>query len=762
MHNTSKPAGISGPVQFTFKTGQVERRAIAFWCAMMPRVLFDKIGLLDEIFSPGMGEDGDFSIKAELAGYSLVQVPTNISPEFGTGIPVQDFPICHKGSATFGFIEDGGLIARNKKILDDRYSNQPLPTESKNMTNPKYSIVIPSFNHLEDLLIPCINSIIEYTDLDQIEVIVVANGCKDGTKAYLEQMGKDHPTWFKAIWIEEPAGYTRSTNEGIKISTGEYVVLLNNDTVLLPQPKNCWLQLLEAPFAKKEVGLTGPLELFDLYSNGPVLIFFCVMIKREVLDTIGLLDETFSPGGGEDIDFTFRSREAGYEAVCVNETVYNGVTNVGHFPIWHVNNQTFREDDRYTRWIVKRNGVINCKRYNKDIRLNLGSAGVDVPGFLSVDMYDKRSHVLMDCTNLKVHGIGDEKTEGFDDNSVTEILASHLFEHINPYKSTDTLREWLRVLKPGGRLVMEMPDILELCRRFADPNTSTGARYGILNAVYGSVNTTNVGEPCDITAPHLFGWYPQSLGDHLYNAGYVNIVFGPEQIPHPESNFRSEATKPLPERYRLKVEEPYLYGEIFEQNVYGVEVNEMRDQVVLDLGANVGYFTLYAIEHGAKKVISVEAQPTVFTGLLANTRPYSEKVLTINRAVYSSDNDPVYIENQHVGSYVNTKEKGDLVSTISLATLCSLHPDVSILKMDIEGSEYDSLLTTDNAILQKFKIIYLELHGSCNPNPQYREKLIIEDKLTQSGFRRVRDLQMTGGVGMTEPMGVYTQKWVKG
>jgi SAM-dependent methyltransferase len=143
---------------------------------------------------------------------------------------------------------------------------------------------------------------------------------------------------------------------------------------------------------------------------------------------------------------------------------------------------------------------------------------------------DPRSHVDMDVTKLD-----------FDDGTVSEIMASHLFEHISPFKVEEMLRDWLRVLKPGGRLVMELPNIEELCRRFV--TASKGERYGILNAVYGSVNTTALGLPSDITSPHLFGWWPEAMFDMLSHVGYVNIRFGPEQWPHPESNFRVEAEK---------------------------------------------------------------------------------------------------------------------------------------------------------------------------------------------------------------------------
>lgn len=394
----------------------------------------------------------------------------------------------------------------------------------------KYSIIIPTYNHCDDLLKPCIDSIIKYSDLSTLEVIVVANGCTDNTREYVKSLGD----WAKLIWSDDALGYTKATNLGIKQSKGEYVVLLNNDTELLPQQTNQWLEKLEEPFVNSTVGITGPLQLYDVYAAHNVLIFFCVMIKRDVFESIGLLDEIFSPGGGEDIDFTIRAKLAGYKPVCICDTQYSltAATNVGSFPIWHKNNKTFGDIPEYSSSIIKRNGLINCKRYNKDIKLNLGSAGVDYPGYLSVDLYDKRSQILMDITKLD-----------FEDNSVSEILASHVFEHLNPYHALDTLKDWLRVLKPGAKLAMEMPDIEQLCKRFVTANT--GERYGILNAVYGSVNTTNVGDPSDITSPHLFGWWPQSLYDHLSNAGYTNIVFMDEKIPHPESNLRVEATKPL-------------------------------------------------------------------------------------------------------------------------------------------------------------------------------------------------------------------------
>ena len=91
---------------------------------------------------------------------------------------------------------------------------------------------------------------------------------------------------------------------------------------------------------------------------------------------------------------------------------------------------------------------------------------------------------------------------------------------------------------------MEMPDIEALCKKFLAVDKA--GKYGVLNTIYGSVNTTNQGGPDQITSPHLFGWWPESIYDHLKGAGFEDICIMEEKIPHPECNFRVEAKKPNP------------------------------------------------------------------------------------------------------------------------------------------------------------------------------------------------------------------------
>lgn len=210
----------------------------------------------------------------------------------------------------------------------------------------KYSIVIPTYNHCNDFLKPCVESIIKYSNIDDIEIIIVANGCKDETEYYLKYLHsffkyRDRTNNFKYVIDEHPLGYAKSTNLGIKQSTCEKIILLNNDTVLLPQNKNDWIQLLEAPFFKNsKCGISSIHKMWSGVVNRHFAAFFCVMINREVFDKIGLLNEEYEIGMCEDVEFCIEAENNGFEVVLCTETWSSEGTNSGNFPIFHHGNGT--------------------------------------------------------------------------------------------------------------------------------------------------------------------------------------------------------------------------------------------------------------------------------------------------------------------------------------------------------------------------------------------------------------------------------------
>jgi beta-1,4-mannosyl-glycoprotein beta-1,4-N-acetylglucosaminyltransferase len=401
------------------------------------------------------------------------------------------------------------------------------------------SIIIPTLNHLDDCLKPCLESIVKNTTMNgEVEVIVVANGCTDGTKDYVQTLSESYPDGsFRLVWFDEPMGYTKATNEGIRVARGNYIVLLNNDTVILDSAPNTWINMLIGPLADTKIAMTGPMEAYSPEAEANFLIFFCVCARREMFELIGELDEIFSPGFGEDTDWCMRAVQAGYKLLQVPD--YNvhyhpslPTSMIGGFPIWHKGEQTMVEvaevDGRND--LLRKNRNILRSKYHSKIKLNLGCGTQKIDGYIGVDMYDEAGANTGADLRLDVRDLS-----YFKNDSVEEIMGIHIFEHLSPYEVGDVLREWKRVLKPGGKLVLEMPDIKELCRQFEGADKF--GRYRILNCIYGTTQ---------IAHGHLFGWYDEILFDHLAGVGFENVQFLPPQFEHWGFNMRVEATKPVP------------------------------------------------------------------------------------------------------------------------------------------------------------------------------------------------------------------------
>ena len=217
----------------------------------------------------------------------------------------------------------------------------------------KYSIVIPTYNNCEKYLKPCIDSIIKHTDMTDVELVISANGCIDNTRQYLDYLITAIPT-TKVVWNDEPLGFAKATNEGIKVATSDKIILLNNDTILLEQSKNKWLELLD----KGDV--CGVLPQYSDITKDWFFVFFCVLITKQVFNKIGLINEDFNTGGCEDIEFCLKAQQAGFSMIeCGNN---------GTFPIYHKAEGTMHDSALVQDWDNKflLNQLKLAEKYNKD------------------------------------------------------------------------------------------------------------------------------------------------------------------------------------------------------------------------------------------------------------------------------------------------------------------------------------------------------------------------------------------------------------
>jgi radical SAM protein with 4Fe4S-binding SPASM domain len=88
-------------------------------------------------------------------------------------------------------------------------------------------------------------------------------------------------------------------------------------------------------------------------------------------------------------------------------------------------------------------------------KLHLGCGDIILPDFINCDLFNPKADLKCDVAKLP-----------FEDNSIDEIYASHIIEHFHFYEAMDVLKEWCRVLKPGGKVMIETPDMYASCMKF--------------------------------------------------------------------------------------------------------------------------------------------------------------------------------------------------------------------------------------------------------------------------------------------------------
>lgn len=191
----------------------------------------------------------------------------------------------------------------------------------------KYDIVIPSWN-MSEVAIPCLKSIKKYSK--DYRVIFVDNGSEKKELNKILTVLETMPHLL--IRNETNLGFIKATNMGLQASDAPYVVLMNNDT----EAVEGWLEKLSEPLIKEHAcGLSGPLTTthdswqgkypkgntgYVLRGKG-MLAFFCTMIRRDVIDAIGYLDEDFGVGFADDDDYCKRARQSGYLLGLVQDLV---------------------------------------------------------------------------------------------------------------------------------------------------------------------------------------------------------------------------------------------------------------------------------------------------------------------------------------------------------------------------------------------------------------------------------------------------------
>ena len=214
------------------------------------------------------------------------------------------------------------------------------------ITKPgKVSILIPSCDHSADLRV-CVESIYRKTTYRNFEILIIENNSKEpATFRYYEKLQKEHPNDLKVLfWQGTGFNYSALNNFGAQHATGDYLLLLNNDTEVI-SPR--WLEEMVMYAQQDRIGCVGAKLLYPdntiqhagigfgyltlaahMHKNFPVghpgymgrLVYAhdvyavtaaCLMVRKEVYQQVSGLDESFAVAFN-DVDFCVRVRQAGY------------------------------------------------------------------------------------------------------------------------------------------------------------------------------------------------------------------------------------------------------------------------------------------------------------------------------------------------------------------------------------------------------------------------------------------------------------------
>ena len=168
------------------------------------------------------------------------------------------------------------------------------------------------------------------------------------------------------------------------------------------------------------------------------------------------------------------------------------------------------------------------------LKLNLGCGGDIREGYVNIDKYDFRQPEVVVRADIF--------TINYPDNSIDEILLSHVIEHLTIWKVPSLFSNCYRMLKQGCKLIITVPDIDKLCRAWVDA-TDRQERYIVLNAIFSPHQSDLI--TGDTISPHIWGWCHEHLNEHLSQAGFSNVIYSDGESKTPGRNWciKAEAVK---------------------------------------------------------------------------------------------------------------------------------------------------------------------------------------------------------------------------
>lgn len=431
------------------------------------------------------------------------------------------------------------------------------------ITVRKTSFIILSYNLL-DYTRECIESIRENSPESAREIVIVDNASKDGSVEWLKQQ-QDIILRLNT----ENSGFPKGCNEGVEVASKENDIFLFNNDTHLPPNALFWLRmglyeneshgavgsvsnyvsnLQQIPFTNPttesllEFAKNNNIPMSQPYETKTYLVGFALLIRRDVYDKVGDLDERFSPGNYEDTDYGLRVMNAGYKNVlCRNSfIIHYGSKSFGkqadvYSNIMHVNAQKFTNkwnvnvvDDLQPHLdlinlIKKPESSVFCVL---DFGCRLGTTAAYIKGkypnayVCGVESRSDMAHMAQQNTDVLCMDLENAEFP-FDSESFDYIILNDVLERTqNP---ASVLKKLHRLLKKNGKLIVSAHNI---------------KHYSVILPLLMQDEFVYSNEPSVLNNSHIKFFTGFELKSLMLQCGYTLQIFGHQTREEPTESMK--------------------------------------------------------------------------------------------------------------------------------------------------------------------------------------------------------------------------------
>jgi len=249
-------------------------------------------------------------------------------------------------------------------------------------------IIVPVFNEAA-LTRVCLDSIKRCSDVPY-NLILVDNGSGEETRRFLEGLETSDPNVI-LVRNDTNLGWVKAVNQAMRLSRSPYILFMNNDTIVMTDG---WLSgLIAVAKSALDIGLVNPrfdiknrIETAEPFIEIDFCRGYCVLVKRAVMERIGLLDESYGLGYYDDDDYSVRAIRAGFRCVRANG-VY----------VKHLGDSTFSRiyEEPKRRALHERNKALFYSKWGHRLRLVFAVTKLDAAALADIFLrLARRQHIV--------------------------------------------------------------------------------------------------------------------------------------------------------------------------------------------------------------------------------------------------------------------------------------------------------------------------------------------------------------------------------